>query len=306
MWPEGLARPTTANIKVFTPGSTSHWQTWNKPVGCTFVYILACGGGGAGGKNTGANQTVGAGGGGSGLLGRAIFPGFMLPDTLYFRIGNGGATTTVAGTGNSGTETAVSVATDSTAVASNILLRCQGGSGGGGAATNTAGAGGATVTSTNQILSALGFWQIASRNGTAGAAASNGSGTALTVQGGGLIVMGGTGGGNGTGSGGNITVITEFKTWVAMSGGAVRTNGQSAINNTTLLLNALTSNQPIVFQGGTGGGGTNVAGAGSAAGNGGAGSWGCGGGGGGNSNINSGVSGNGGAGGDGFAIVIAF
>ena len=304
MWPEGLARPTTANIKVFTPGSTSHWQTWNKPVGCTFVYILACGGGGAGGKGAGGNATTSGGGGGSGLLQRAIFPAFILPDTLYFRIGNGGAPTTVSQTtGNSGTETVVSIAIDSPAVASNILMRCQGGTGGGGAATSTAGAGGATVTALNQSLSALGFWQQSSRAGTAGGA-TNSSGGNLTVQGGGLIVMGGTGGGNGTGSGGNITVITEFKTWVAMSGGAFQTNGQSAIKNTSMLFNALTTNQPIVFQGGTGGGGTNVVPTPSGAG--GAGSWGCGGGGGGNSRIASGVAGNGGAGGDGFAIVIAF
>lgn len=312
MWPEGLARPTTANIKVFTPtvpaATNLGWQTWTKPPGCSHVYIIACGGGGSGGKNTGGNQTVGAGGGGSGVLGRALFPSFILPDTLFFRIGQGGLTRTTAGTGNPGIATTVAVDPESTSTATNILLLCNGGGGGGGTAASTAGAAGTVPTNVNQQLSSWGFWQVASRSGQTGATASNGSAAAYLIEatGSGVIVNGGTGGGNGTGSGGAITVITERKTWTPVTGAATQTNGVSAINNTALLFNMLTSNMPVVFQGGTGGGGTNVSGAGTPAGAGGAGSWGCGGGGGGNSNLNGGVSGNGGAGGNGFAIVIAF
>lgn len=313
MWPEGLARPTTANIKVFTPtvpaAGNLGWQTWTKPPGCSHVYIIACGGGGSGGKNTGGNQTVGAGGGGSGVLGRALFPAFILPDTLFFRIGQGGATKTTAGTGNPGIATTVAIDQEATSTATNILLLCNGGGGGGGTAASTAGAAGTVPTNVNQQLSSWGFWQVASRSGQTGATASNGSAAAYLIEAtgpSGVIVNGGTGGGNGTGTGGAITVITERKTWTPVTAAATQTNGVSAINNTALLFSMLTSNMPVVFQGGTGGGGTTVTGAGTPAGAGGVGSWGCGGGGGGNSNVAGGVSGNGGAGGDGFAIVIAF
>lgn len=313
MWPEGLARPTTANIKTFTPTSNTAtalgWQAWTKPPGCSYVYIVACGGGGAGGKSTGGNQSVAAGGGGSGVLGRALFPAFILPDTLFFRIGVGGQTTTVAGTGNPGFATTLAITPEATSTASNILLLCNGGAGGGGAAASAGGGGGTAPTNATQILSNWGFWQGVAKGGTAGATASNGSGTAYTMNnsgGTGSIINGGTGGGNGTGTGGPYSVSTEFKTWIQTTPAPTQTNGISLIKNTALLFNLISSNQPIVFQGGTGGGGTAVSGAGNPAGSGGAGSWGCGGGGGGNSNLNGGVSGNGGAGGDGFAIVIAY
>ena len=310
MWPEGLARPTTANIQLFTTRHTGaatvgNWQAWNKPAGCSFVYIIACGGGGGGGKGNGNAATVGSGGGGSGVLIRALFSAFLLPDILFFRIGIGGARqTTVGGTGNAGAATTLALTPEATSTVSNILLLANGGSGGGGAATSTAGAAGVVPTSPNQILSNLGFWQASSRAGTAGGTVANGSGTDLTVQGGGLIVMGGTGGGNGTGRGGNITVITEFKTWVALSGGIgapTSSAGASAIKNSAIF-NAITTNAPLVFQGGAGGGGASLA----TAGAGGSGSWGCGGGGGGNTSGAGGIPGDGGSGGDGFAIVLAF
>lgn len=310
MWPDGLARPTTADMKIFTPqyiaGATSeNWKTWTKPVGCSYVYIIACGGGGGAGKGNGGAVTVAPGGGGSGVLVRALFPSFLLPDILFLRIGIGGDRQTVTGgAGNSGTATVVAIAPEATSSATNILILANGGSGSTGASFNTAGAAGVVPTSSTQVLASLGFWLGTSRAGGAGAATANALGTSLTVQGGGLIVMGGAGGGSGTAAGGSITVISEFKTWVALAGGLGAPTsgaGQTAIKNSAIF-NAITTNTPIVFEGGAGGGGASAG----TAGAGGDGSWGCGGGGGGNTTLAGGIPGNGGRGGDGFAIILAF
>ena len=46
------------------------WQTWQKPRGCKFVYMLVIGGGAGGGggqSGTGVGRTGGGGGGSSGM-----------------------------------------------------------------------------------------------------------------------------------------------------------------------------------------------------------------------------------------------
>ena len=78
------------NIKIFYAAGTTAWQTWQKPRGCKFIWMM-CIGAGAGGQTTG---TTGAGfGGGSGAVTRALFPANVLPDTLYIQPGVGAANT---------------------------------------------------------------------------------------------------------------------------------------------------------------------------------------------------------------------
>ena len=84
---------TTNSISLLTG-----WQTWSKPNDCNMIHILAIGPGGGGGngivKTAGATSGGGGGGGTSGYINLTI-PAYLLPDTLYIRVGTGGTAGTL-------------------------------------------------------------------------------------------------------------------------------------------------------------------------------------------------------------------
>ena len=79
--------------KVFYATTSTNWQTWTKPSNINFVYMYVIGAGGAGGGGrTGGNNSGGGGGGGaSSSITVALYPAFLLPDTLYINVGVGSA-----------------------------------------------------------------------------------------------------------------------------------------------------------------------------------------------------------------------
>lgn len=292
----------TANIQVFNAiensTTTNSWVTWNKPQGCSWVYMLMIAAGGGGGKGAGGAATVAPGGGGSGGHSRLWIPAFLLPDTLFIRVGNGGLGATTSANGSAGTQTYICVQPNTTAA--NILMTQPGGGGGAGAAAATAGTAGSAGTATGAVWQGIGLWvSVAGQAGTAGSAAANGAVTAITPGASGIITTGGAGGGNGTAAGGAITAAGF---WPAIAGG-VGTTGGAGNNGFNQDLDILIFRrlEPLRFSGGTGGGGhtTGQSGAGGFGGLGG------GGGGGGNSSGAGGLAGNGGNGGDGVTIIMA-
>lgn len=89
------------DIQTFTSSGT-----WTKPVGCTFVFVRAIGGGGGGaGGASGGSPTVSAmGGGGSGCT-EYLYLASLLPNTVSVTIGAGGTGGAAASAGGSGTGT---------------------------------------------------------------------------------------------------------------------------------------------------------------------------------------------------------
>lgn len=306
MWPEGILRPQTSRMQVYhappSTATTNSWQTWTKPLGCSFVlFFMQAAGGGGGRTQTGA-QTTAAGGGGSGGWSRLLIPAMFLPDTIYLKPGNGGAgATTVNTAGGNGTASYISLTPDVATYLGMIIMTQSGGSGG--AASTTAGAAGAAGSATTGFLQGVGLWQsVAGQIGTPGATLAGTVGTTQTsTTGTGFtITTGGAGGGNGSGAGGGIT---GSGAWPTLSGGTGTTGGAGSVGAgfdrpIDLLLNRSYETN-FVFSGGTGGGGHTTG----TAGNGGNASYG-GGGGGGGAASGAGVSGNGGNGGDGFIIVM--
>ena len=288
--------------------STNSFQIWQKPAGCSMVYIFALGGGGGGGRPANGAITVGGGGGGSSGVARILIPAVLLPDTLYARAGIGGAGATSANSaGADGLSTYVAVYPTADASAtvrtSNYILSVGGG--GGGAASTTGGAAGGAALATGSTFSSLGLWySIAGVAGTAGASAANTNATSVTnsFYAGGVITYGGSGGGNGTGSGGNFstTTLTQYLPLIAGGTGTTGGAGNAGLNR-GLPISVGLKNTPLFFTGGTGGGGHSTG----TAGRGGDASYGGGGGGGGGCS-GAGTSGNGGNGGDGFVIIGTF
>ena len=78
-------------FRVNSSGSTG-WETWSKPNGISFVYILCIGGGAGGGGGRGNSNNVGTGGGSGGSSAWSVgtFPACFLPDTLFVQVGKGG------------------------------------------------------------------------------------------------------------------------------------------------------------------------------------------------------------------------
>ena len=70
------------------------WQMWKKPKGFGAFFISICGGGGGGGggmlQGAGNGRSGGSGGCGAATC-NAFFPEWILPDTLYILVGQGGA-----------------------------------------------------------------------------------------------------------------------------------------------------------------------------------------------------------------------
>jgi hypothetical protein len=307
----------TDNTKIFyAAGGTNDWQTWEKPRNAKFIQIFCLGGGASGGsgyRGTATANRTGAGGGGSGGITRALYPAFLLPDTLYVQVGLGGAsvagsTTTSGSTGTSGGISYVSIASSTSSI--NILAQSSAVTASGGAAAGnlTINAGGvaATVWTTGSApFTSLGILNLIA--GVAGGVSTNASTFAITnIQAlGSNIVTGGAGGGSTS----NVTVGSYFAT----AGGSIVSASAILINN---IPGGLTGS--IIGAGNPGGSGygslspfCGVGGAGGSgqasgsftAGNGGDGWYGCGGGGGGTSVVTTGTGGNGGKGGDGLVII---
>ena len=285
------------SVSIFYAIGSATWQTWQKPRGCKFVYILVIGGGAGGGggqSGTGVGRTGGGGGGSSGMN-KGMFMANTLPDIVYINVGYGGAGGTPNSNGSDGSISYVSVLPDTTSV--NVLLYSNSTTPGGGAAAGTLGGTGGAPTAANQILGYSGVNLFgAGQQGTAGGTNIGGSGTALSPT---SPLCGGAGGGgssaaNSNGFGGNVNTGGVFP---VLSGGATGVRGTDGFtgsfpNKSNVLRNA------FIFTGGSGGG-ANGAGIG---GDGGNGAFGCGGGGGGAGT----TGGSGGRGGDGLVIIISW
>lgn len=284
MFPQDLIgiAPHVDQQLFFTGGA--NWQTWRKPEGKCFAWMIAIGG--AGGGAGGTNSTSGGGGGGSGGLARLLIPLWMLPDTLYIQVGLGGIGTTVGVNGNSGTSSFISLQPNSTAA--NCYLASGHTAAGGGTTSGTGGSAEIVATVADCILASFGnFIAIA---GVAGGN-QNLSVTALAT----IPLSGGVAGALGNSM--NITGAGLIPTITGGVGSPISppaTNGGNGIT----LGGSLTG---FMACGGAGGGG----GTSNNGGNGGNGGFGSGGGGGGGSAA-SGTGGNGGNGGNGFVGIWCF
>ena len=324
MWPNPFAQSTVVDTKIFyarrdagaasNNGTTSlsSWQTWTKPNGCSFVYMVMISSGGGGGRTADGVVGVGAGGGGGGGTTRLFIPSFFLPETLYVWPGAGGLGATAAsGTGGQGQPsvvacepyTSVSNVAASSTVGGYVLYQVGAT---GGTPTNPQGAGALVGLITDQSIASSGFWvSTAGPTGGTGATATNGNASGITPYNQLVLTTGGGGGGNGTGTGGGFTMgSTIFK--VNVLGGTAGTTpgpGQSGAFCNSKIEHLISRGYPLIFLGGTGGGGSSSASL--DGGRGGDGAYGCGGGGGGGKTA-TGLGGNGGNGGDGLIIIMAW
>jgi hypothetical protein len=294
------------------------WQTWRKPRGVNFVYMIGVGGGGGGGTSL-TNGTFGCGGGGgsSGAQTSLLIPAMFLPDILYIQAGayGLGASTpinTAAGTaGTAGTPTYVCIEPDTTLTANMTVLFANGGNGGGagtGAAGGTGGTAPVVATIANMPLAGRGRYNFfAGSAGTLGGSTGL-AGTNVTLPFGLMVTGGAGGGGNSVGtfhSGGIIPAVANALNTDAFP---LPINAGSAPSGSTpagASGNGFISRNYMFNFGGAGGTSSNNT-AGGACGAGGNGAPGCGGGGGGGVNSTSGgpsVSGNGGPG---FVYIISW
>ena len=304
-----------------TGSGGQQWQTWRKPRGCKFIYMLAVGGGASGGCgiNNATTTSGGGGGGGSGGQSMLMIPAMMVPDVLYVQCGQGGrqpATLVSGAAGVYGTTSQVCIEpfTSASVLPNDTVLLASGGSGGGTASpTGSAGAGGTAATIANMPLAGRGIYTLlAGQTGTAGGAPGI-SAASVTVPTTGLMVTGGGGGGGKTatvfGAGSVITMPTggvstgssDFfpltgATPAAASAATPAGSGANGIIVRNMILNL-----------GGGGGGSASETSGGIAGAGGNGAPGCAGGGGGGSSATPGVTtlARPGDGGDGFVYIIS-
>lgn len=283
----------------FAAGTLTNYVTWQKPAGCSMVFMLCVGaGGGGGGGRTSAVGTSrgGGGGGGSGAVTRTCLPANILPDVLYVRVGQNGTGGAAGSSGVAGG--ASSVLASQLSITDNVYCTAGGGGAGGSTTSGTGGAAGsagsAGVAASSSFIASGNFVSRAGQAGgtgsTAGASGAVGPSKAALANG---IVLGGCGGAscgtdNADFDGGSVTAAGVFAE--AVTGGAGGTGLPGG--------NGYTIRKPLCSVGGASGGssGTGTAGAGGNAG------FGSGGGGGGG-----GVTGGrGGNGGDGLVIIIAW
>ena len=243
--PIGIPSSSVTTNTYNTAGS----YTWSKPSGISTVTILCIGSGGNGGTVT----TTNGGGGGGGGISVITVPAFLVPDTLYLKVGAGGA-------GNTSANYTFASVFNNGWVAQDIFIYAVGGTN---ATTSTGGTGGTNISNTNLIwynpVNAMNFGVLI--NTSAGPPGGTGSNYIDRLP----LVTGGTGGGSAGGAGG---VIHAYGSIPEISGGAFGVNG---INGTTTVVSGM-----FMFSGGTGGGAGNTT---TLPGNGGKGGPGCGGGG---------------------------
>jgi len=292
-----------ADVQVFvgkSDTSNTVWETYQKPIGKSLLYIYCLGaGGGGGGGFTGVATSArgGGGGGGSGAISTALFPLSQLPDTLYLMVPPGGQGGAAGVSGQAANVAYVSLKTNPVEVPTNNLLRSGfNAPGGGGAGTvSTGGAAGTAGTASNignMPLAGLGLWNtIAGQAGTAGGAHTGASGGNIALPTTGINVMGGTGGAGTTSAdfgGGAITAVAGSLISESRPGSSGLNNGSGGFSLPNLMYH---------FPGL--GGGAQNSGVGRDGGNGG---YGCGGGGGGGGT----TGGRGGNGGSGLVVMIAW
>ena len=282
------------NFVFYANGSTTSWQTWNKPKNVKFVSIFAIsGGGGGGGGRTSSTVINAAGGGGGASSGTAlgIFPANSLPDTIYIQVGLGGTGGPAQTSATSGGITYVSAQPNTTSI--NVIIAGSASvvaGGVGGQAGGTPGVAPSSFSKTSTgLLGACGT--ITATAGWGGAQGGTAlSGTTIQISG---VTTGGAGGGGNTAAsvdnvGGNIAGIGIVPT---ITGGPIPGfNGDMGYNSVLPFVSSSIS-VPMFFTGGAGGG-SRFNGVG---GNGGNGGFGCGGGGAG-SGLTGGTGGNGGNG----------
>jgi|688.fasta_scaffold57061_5 hypothetical protein len=295
------------------------YQQWIKPRGTSMSYFFLVGGGGGGGGGHQKPQNTnggGGGGGGSACISRLLIPSFLLPNTLYVKVGRGGLGGPVSAAGFSGVPSIVATSPQSLPqiFGSNVgpLIVSDsggnGGGGGGGGLVGNAGAGGIAGSPSSNVVPALtGLYSaVAGQAGGAGGAQTGAVGTSITAWSIRPVSSGAGGAGIQANAslfdfgGGSITAVSAFNFpkmnfptdvgAVARGGDALAPkNGDSGVNF---------FDGPFLQSGGAGGA-SSFAGV---AGNGGKGGIGCGGGGGG-----AGVTGGrGGDGGNGMVAIFSW
>lgn len=293
------------DIKIFyaNQGATAY-QTWQKPRKCSFIYIISvdAGGGGSGGTSTSLDtpSISYSLGGGSGAVTRALINSNLVPDTLYVKVGKGGAggastsgANNLYNNGNTGESSGVFI---SSQLSSQATL-AQSVSFIGGASSNNGGLVGGLAPGTpasslanNYLIGLTNFISLVGKttfNGITGEPPLSSN----------ILTSGGHGGSyNGIPNliNGTDILSTSISPFIAGGLGGTTLGGSGA--------DGYTSWTPFFSTGGAGGGNTITAGG--VAGNGGKGGIGSAGGGGGSANA--GTSGRGGDGGDGLVIIITF
>jgi hypothetical protein len=297
-------------------GSTSgSFQAWSIPEHAAFLHFTVIGGGGGGGSghfSTSAGGTTGGGGGGApaGLVSVSI-PAILLPKTLYFQVGYGGAggapvgtlygntAPTVGNPGGSGTISYVCLYPEINA--GSVLIQSSNTAPGGGAG-GIVGAAAATVAGTAITIADTTNlkWLGIVGNTVAQTAGGNGGGGTSQITYAGLLT-GGCGGGqypnvvSANRVGGQIVFSITAVVNNSVDGGATAQGTDGVAGNGSP---GLLRWKPFIATGGAGGGaGTGLN---STGGNGGKGAYGCGGGGGGAGLGNGGA---GAPGGDGLIII---
>ena len=306
------------DFQQFVSGGTSLtlWQTWRKPRGVNWIYLIGVGGGSSGGTGFAGTTTAGGGqGGGSGAQTTVLIPATFIPDILYIQCGLGGIGPTTASTsGNPGTATYVTIEPDTTITANMTLLFANFQNAGGSAATatvgGTAGVAATIATIANMPLAGRGVYNFfGGQSGTAGGTNTT-AGVSLSLPTVGLMVTGGAGAGGSQTSpafaGGAISGSTGalgqdfFPSSIAGGTGATgatpATPGNPGFISRNYLMNI----------GGTGGGGASATGAGGISSSGGNGAPGCGGGGSGGTTTQNTTVPRGGNGGPGFVYIISW
>ena len=313
-----LPNNVKSDQQIFYGNSTTagaSWYEWVKPRGISMVNIFMLGGGGGAGNGPNGSQPGAGGGGASSNQYNFLFLASSIPDVLYFSVGIGGSPPAAAGAATSGITSYASVYPN--IITGHLLGIASGGGGGSGFSSY---AGGNPTAADNIIaapLAGLGMNLCAAATGNislTGQAGTVGGATTFALPVTGLIVTGGSGGGNGTAatpaaSGTAASSIPSTVTGIfpTLLGG---TNGTAVVGS----INAGNGSNGIklpglnYFYGGTGGGGGGSTGVSpfGAGGRGGDGYYGCGGGGGGGGAGTSGAGGPGGSGGPGIVIVTAF
>lgn len=286
------------------------WQVWNKPSNIKFINIFMLGGGagGSGGfASVGAIRGGGAGGGSSSVV-NALFPAYMLPDTLYIQVGKGGKGSLGTPTGSSSNPLAAENGSLSyiSILPNNLthnLVLVSGNVPATGGNNQTAGVGGTAFNFLQAIYSVGGIIHaVAGVNG--GTSFTNAVGSSINITN--VPVSGGAGGGaaNSTAnlSGGSINQFSFLPRILGGFSTGSTINGNNGYNS-KILQNNISSSNILLFTGGAGGGGFYTG----TGGRGGDGAFGCGGGGGGAGFSSSPFSGGtGGNGGDGIVIITSW
>jgi hypothetical protein len=292
--------------------STINYQQWIKPRGTSMTYFFLVGGGGGGGGGHQKPSTTnggGGGGGGSGSITKLIIPSFLLPNSLYIRVGVGGLGGNVSTAGGAATTSHVLFSPLAYAAQNSLISSESTPAGGGGA--GLVGAAGAAGTAADgaagSVHSTLGIYSgVVGQAGGAGGAITGNNGTSITAWSIRPISSGAGGASPSVGAlpadfqGGSIASVSDFNfpkmnfttvNSVAAGGGVFNPNlnGDAGINFI---------DGPFLQSGGAGGGSAAL----STAGNGGKGGIGCGGGGGGAGT----TGGRGGNGGNGMVAIFSW